>query len=215
MEVQKPNYLFSKQLKQVKVISKNNVNNIVGEARLEKMKGGSKIIPIVTYVVKSFPLNYSLIDKQNNELGFTSLHLYSSKENKIYGVDYEYSKFPGAVYVEDMYSSADGYVGIGNALHEIAVNISKNAGYSGRVLLDAEKSSHIFHYKFGFRSLGERCYIRDESIENEIEKAERKIQKGIISSMKDHDTSHLSPIPMYLPEEIIRTIVNRTQVVFY
>ncbi len=214
MELQKPNYLFSKQLKQVEV-TKNSVNNIVGEARLEKIKSGSKVIPVVAYIVKGFPFNYSLIDKQNNELGFTSLHLYSPKENKTYGVDYECGKFPGAVYVEDMYSSTDGYVGVGNALHEIAVTVSKNAGYGGRVLLDAEKSSHIFHYKFGFRSMGDRCYFLDESIENEIEKAERKIRKGIISSMKDHDTSHLGPISMYLPEEIIRTILNRNQVIFY
>ena len=190
-------------------LQKNRDYHIIGETTVDKIKGGS-IVPIKAYIVKGANQpDYRLIDNKNNELGFTTLHFYHPCKEKVYGVDYKYERFPGAVYIENMESLYDNYRGVGNVLHEVAVRIAQQEEYKGRVLLDAEKSSHIFHYKFGFRSMGEEHYLKDEAIENEIEKAQRK------SSTKEHDTSHLGPIPMYLPEETIQEILNREQITLY
>lgn len=179
-------------------IDRDKYGKAVGRAKVKKITSGSKISPETVYITNKFS-TYYILDRNGECLGSTTLHLYKPGINREYGVDFEYKKFPGAVYVENMESLDDNYLGIGTLLHNLAVSISNQAGYGGRVLLDAEKSSHIFHYKFGFRSMGLRPWLYDEAIEREIERAERKIKRGIISSTKDHDTSHLGPIAMYLP----------------
>ena len=191
----------------------NKTYFIIGETTIGKIKQNT-IVPVKVYIARSEnQFDYYLMDAQGNELGFTTLHHYRPGERKSYSASYE-QKFPGAIYVENIETLSDDYQGIGNSLHTVAVEISKQSGYEGRVLLDAEKSSHIFHYKFGFRSMGKKHYLRDEAIEHEIKKAERKINKGIISSTKDHDTSHLGPIPMYLPEDAISETLNREHIFF-
>ena len=193
---------------------KSSADYIIGETTIGKIKQNT-IVPVKAYIVKSTnQFDYYLIDAQGNELGFITLHNYYPGERKNYGASYE-QKFPGAIYVENIETLSDDYKGVGNSLHKVAVGISKQSGYDGRVLLDAEKSSHIFHYKFGFRSMGRKHYLKDKAIEHEIEKAERKIKRGVISSTKDHDTSRLGPIPMYLPEETISEIPNQAQIRLY
>ncbi len=188
---------------------------IIGETTIDKIRHGARV-PIKAYIVKGANFSdYHLIDNKNNKLGFTVLHFYRQGEEKVYGVDYKYERFPGAVYVERMESLCDDCRGIGSVLHEVAVRIARQEGYEGRVLLDAEKSSHIFHYKFGFRSMGEKYYLKDEAIENEIERAQKRVRRGIILSTKEYDTSHLGPISMYLPEDIISEILSKAQIDLY
>ena len=197
------------------ISSRSTIDTIIGETIIGKRKKES-IVPVKIFIVQSInPCDYYLIDSKNNKLGSTTLHIYSPRENKTYGVEYKYKKFPGAVYVDEMESLYDDYIGVGNALHELAVMVAQRAGYQGRVFLDAEKSSQIFHYKLGFRAMGENHYLKDEAIENEIEKAEKKIRRGIISSTKEHDTSRLGPIPMYLPEEAIQEVLKSKTIVFH
>lgn len=191
----------------IKVGGSTLFGKIVGEARIRKVTNDSKVITEKVFIANDF-CDYRILNKNGECLGFTTLHSYSPGTNNQYGVDCRYTAFPGAIHVEKMESLDDSYIGVGTLLHELAVLASKKAGFEGRVLLDAEKSSHIFHYKFGFRSMGHRYWLYDEKIEREIEKAERKIRKGLISSTKEHDTSHLGPIPMYLPEEEIQEIIS-------
>ncbi len=175
--------------------------HIIDTAIIKKVKDDSKVVPVKVYITNEHN-HYYILDKNGECLGSTTLHICNPNSSG------EYS--PGAVYVENMESFYDNYLGAGSLLHEIAVVISKNAGFEGRVILDAEKSSHIFHYKFGFRALGEKPWLLDEAIEREIGRAERKIQRGIIQSTKEHDTEHLGSIPMYLPEETANEILKRT-----
>ena len=109
------------------------------------------------------------------------------------------------VYVEMMKSPASGtYRGVGERLHQLAVERSLQIGGEGRVTLSASYNSHGFHYKTGFRTQSPNVAYalgNDEKIAAIL--ADAKL-RGVRP-----DTSELAQFGMYLPEEGVNAMKVR------
>ena len=98
----------------------------------------------------------------------------------------DYAK-DGAVNIKWMESKCPG---AGTMLHQAAVLRSQELGYSGRVTLEAKYNSHCFHYKSGFRPVG-------DDADRQTAKILEAIKESKITG-KRADTSHLGMISMAL-----------------
>ena len=86
--------------------------------------------------------------------------------------------------------------GLGPTIQKLYLEITDKFGYGKRIFFDAEFSSHIFHYSSGYRAVNP---LDNERIENELCIAHDRKDRGEIKSFKEHSTSHLGGIKMYLP----------------
>lgn len=204
---------------QDRVLQYSNLDSIVGETEITTPESDDAYSSTVkTYIAKSDkkPNTYFFVDEYGEKLGYIELSVCETITN--HEASYplgigKRKKMPGAIHVAEMKSFCRG---TGNAMHEFAVVLSNDLGYKGRVILEAARSSHIFHYSFGFRSVSEN---KNEDIKQALQIAEQRVQdaakRGKRISKKDYDSTYLGIIHMYLPDNIIPEILSRAQVDLY
>ncbi len=202
-----------------RVLQYSNLDRIIGETEITTCEPDSNYSSIVkVYIAKSDkkPNTYFFVDEIGEKLGF--IELSACETIMHHEISYplcigKRKKNPGAIHIAEMKSFCSG---TGNAMHEFAVVLSNKLDYKGRVILEAARSSHIFHYLFGFRSVSQR---NNEDIKQALEFAEQRVQdaakRGKIISKKDYDSTYLGMINMHLPDDTIPEILNRAQIDLY
>ncbi|MBI3623183.1 hypothetical protein HY212_03855 [Candidatus Pacearchaeota archaeon] len=202
---------------QDRVLQYSKLDRVVGETEITTCEPDSTHPSTVkVYIAKSErkPNTYFFIDGFGEKLGCIELWICKMIVNdETYYPLSKRKKFPGAMHVAWIKSFSSG---TGNAMHEFAVVLSNKLGYKGRVILEAARSSHLFHYLFGFRSISQKD---NEDIKQALQLAEQRVQdaakRGEKKSKKDYDSTYLGIIHMHLPEDAIPEILNRAQVDLY
>ena len=188
LDALKNGHEFSFKVGHVNVIKLDETGNPAGIVRADVIKSQGK-----------YSSSY-YITCGEDFLGHTTLQLHKKADPDLgFFHSYEDSTyFPGAINVEMMEGHNSKYKA-GNALHDIAVKASHIQGYKGRVDLDASWTSHLFHYQYGFRD-------HDGIVASEYKEAIKKKESGEIKSTREHKTTNLGLVTMYLPEEEVERI---------
>lgn len=97
----------------------------------------------------------------------------------------------------------DQFPGIGSALMQVAAEFGLKKGCEGRIMLTADWSSHIFHYKMGLRAL------RSE-YNQQIEAAMKRKPSSRETDVKNlPSTAWLGSIAMYMPKDSAAALIEK------
>lgn len=187
------------------------INNVIGKTYVTHPKTGERISAVIKKSIykfgnETYTETYTLTSENGQNLGKIKLKILVNKEAfdndrmllsfmTRYGKNNE--KYLDRVYI-DMMENTSGYKGVGNRLHQLAVERSMELGFSGRVQIEASWNSHGFHYKNGFRALNDDTNSNIQAI------LEKSLKTGI-----EPDTTGLGCVQMYLSDEGITAMQKK------
>ena len=138
----------------------------------------------------------------DSPLGFLKLRSPNFDEqqcgNLMYG-DPEGTKY---LFIDNMvnYNAGDGVYKFGRALHQLAVEVSLQKGFGGKVIHTAIHKSHGFHLACGYESLKAEGVDLTQLIRDALDKIKRENREPV-----------LPPIPMYLPSTRIEAYIRNIE----
>lgn len=98
-------------------------------------------------------------------------------------------------YMDSLYNKS--YKGLGTRLHQLAVETSIEKGFGGKVTLGAsDPGAKLFHYKCGFRKIGEDSEEFSKQMED------------VIAGRKPFSSIDDEVVNMYLPDDQIQRIIE-------
>ena len=152
----------------VQIIDKQSKQPVKADVQFESKKAGS---------IGRYTLNVD-----GREVGFTII----DKAQKDADIDRPYLDDHLCVHSMEAKENHT-YKGIGSALHQIAVEVSFKEGSQGKLFLHAQKSSHTFHYKCGFRAQdpAKNDYAEDPVINGYLEKLSKLPEPPSTRSLGD------------------------------
>lgn len=201
---------FEKVIKSLKIVGEtiifNKETKTEHPVKILKEKGlyDLKIYHIVSETKEGFiELGFMKLDMLSIKGDFvgSTFHPFvrqGENVNQYHVKNENYKETISKAFIQDMIAWQNkSYKGIGTALMQIAIEKSFKYGFEGRLMLDAARNSHGFHYLMGLRTFPLYFSERDEIIKDELEKAKKENREPI--------TSILGSFYMYLPIETIET----------
>lgn len=129
------------------------------------------------------------INEDSPELGFVLFDFQTREDRES---QYSHHHPPPRIFIVNMENNSD-YAHVGNALHEATFKASLRLGAKGRVLLDAVRDTHYFHYKNGFRS-------EEISVYSEVDYYLR-LAKALKEAKGNRIQANLNSKYLYLPSQ--------------